>query len=141
MGEFIFALKTLVFTTILVTLMQFQISGQKIEDMYLNFASNSGLIQNLEQVALGGIELTKNTYKSVAAHFGVYNANDVEVFEEKAVGRRSILPEFKRSDSVLQKMRDSASVENSVDKAKDTIIDAKNKLEENTEEMMDALNE
>lgn len=127
MAEFFFTLKTLCFTFVLVVLMQLQISGQSLEDKIFEFTANSSVVSELEQVAKGAIVLTQNIFAKFAVNFGMQESAP-DLIDENAPGRRSLMPQIKRSQAYLSDLSDKAkaSIRSKVDSAQNSIENAEN---------------
>ncbi len=74
MSEFLFVLKCLVATAVLVVFMQLKVGGASIESYTFNWLRRSTVSQYIQSVAAGGIMAAKNLGKSVKD--GVVGAAD-----------------------------------------------------------------
>ncbi len=66
MSELIFALKTLLISALLITLMQVKISGNTMESYTQSWLVNSGVAHFIQGAATGGILACRDLYKSIA---------------------------------------------------------------------------
>ncbi|MFP5518345.1 MAG: hypothetical protein ACLGGX_00450 [Bdellovibrionia bacterium] len=60
MAEFMFVLKSLIFTCILVFALQFEVGNQTIERRVFTWIRNSETSLFLKQTALGGVKVTQD---------------------------------------------------------------------------------
>lgn len=69
MGEFMFVVKTFIFTLILVVIMQIKIGGFTIEEHSLDWLHESSVVRELQEVAQGAIRASKTGYNAVSSLF------------------------------------------------------------------------
>ena len=92
MGEFMFVVKTFIFTLILVVIMQIKIGGFTIEEHSLDWLHESSVVRELQEVAQGAIRASKSGYKTVS-----------NLFSDSTTGAREVTSDgwlkIRRSDA------------------------------------------
>lgn len=69
MGEFMFVVKTFIFTLILVVVMQIKVGGFTLEEHSLDWLHESSAVRELQEVAQGAIRASKSGYRTVSNLF------------------------------------------------------------------------
>ncbi len=67
MSELIFAIKTLLISALLVSLMQVKISGVSMENHTQSWLENSSVAHFIQGAATGGVLAFRDLYKSITA--------------------------------------------------------------------------
>lgn len=98
MGSIFFVLKCLVFTVVLVILMQIRIGGTTLEEKALHWTHNSSVMQPIQQVADGSVKALregwKKTYQWISAPFSNWGGKEWP-------GQRSLKVNWERSEKVI----------------------------------------
>jgi hypothetical protein len=115
-GDTFFIIKMLIFTTIMVVLLQIKIGDYTLEQKSMIFISQSELMIPVNEVAHGGVVAIKHGFNHVVNMFsskakGVFN-------KENLPGHRSIGLQLRRSKEFLQRKADDVkdSMENTIAK-------------------------
>jgi hypothetical protein len=100
MADFLFVVKSLLATFILVVLMQIQVSNQTIENHMHQWIRSSEVVSSLRGVAQGAVSIMNRGYKITMRTIASYVGNEVN--REQMAGTRGFGFRMERNDSTLR---------------------------------------
>ena len=134
MGEMFFIAKSLVITVVVIVVMQVKVGETTIEQKTLHWIESSPVVLPVQEVALGGVKVVRETWKKIFGNLNNKFWNSVD--QQNAPGKRDLKFTLERSEEFLRRQADKLQ-----EKAQEAATQARDSWSENSPQEESSLQE